>query len=67
MSCDLLHGGSDPAYQVSRIEPSRSRRTRADLARLHDAMVRTVAEQQPMTLRQLFYALTASSRVGEAP
>ena len=67
MSESLLLGAPDPAYRASLVRPPPSRRIRADLARLHDAMVRIVAEQQPMTLRQLFSALTASSRVGEAP
>ncbi len=43
-------------YQPSPIK--HRRRTNADLAALHAAMIDTVGATQPMTLRQLFYALT---------
>lgn len=43
-------------YQPSPIK--RRRRTNADLAALHAAMIDTVMAMQPMTLRQLFYSLT---------
>ena len=35
----------------------RSRRTKQEIHQLHKAMVAIIGEQQPMTLRQLFYAL----------
>ena len=49
------------AYQASSIK--RRRRTKADLVTLRNAMMATVASMQPMTLRQLFYALTVQGIV----
>ncbi len=43
------------SYQASPVK--RRRRTNADLAALHDAMIRIAEAMRPMTLRQLFYAL----------
>lgn len=43
-------------YRASSIK--RRRRTKADLAELHEAMIEMIALAAPMTLRQLFYALT---------
>lgn len=49
-------GLDSPVYQPS--PTKRRRRTRAEVAELHDAIIETVAGMRPMTLRQLFYALT---------
>lgn len=45
-----------PVYPASPIK--RRRRSRAEIAEMQEAMVNTVARLKPMTLRQLFYALT---------
>lgn len=52
---------SNPTYQASSIK--RHRRTKVEVASMRRAMVNTVALQKPMTLRQLFYALTVQGIV----
>jgi hypothetical protein len=50
-------------YRASPIK--RHRRTRSELAELHRAMIRSVKSLSPMTLRQLFYALTVQGIIAK--
>jgi len=50
-------------YRASSIK--RRRRTKARLAQLHDAMIEIIGIAAPMTLRQLFYALTVSGIIAK--
>jgi hypothetical protein len=54
---------SAPVYRASSIK--RRRRTKADLSELHRAMLSTIEAMAPMTLRQLFYALTVQGVVAK--
>lgn len=56
MISTILSPALNAAYQASPIK--RRRRTNADLSVLHGAIIDCIQALQPMTLRQLFYALT---------
>jgi hypothetical protein len=57
-------GSSTPEVDVSTVYRSspikRARRTKADIERIKDAIVRELRADQPMTVRQLFYRLVSS-------
>jgi hypothetical protein len=46
-------------YNASMIKPQRPRRTRANIARIRDAIHETLSKENPMTVRQVFYRLVS--------
>ena len=51
-------GGSNPGYQASPIK--RRRRTKAEIAALDEAIYAVAEENQPATVRQIYYRLVSA-------
>jgi hypothetical protein len=56
----------DPSYVASDIRPKRPRRTKAEIAVVRKAITDILSEDNPQTVRQVFYALTVKGVIAKA-
>ncbi len=56
---DLPVGGTPDPFYIP--EDTKSRRTKAEVARIREAIVDILSEDHPQTVRQVFYALQSAA------
>jgi len=56
----------EPVYVASDIKPKRSRRTKAEVAAIRNTILDILEDDNPQTVRQVFYALTVRGVIAKA-
>jgi hypothetical protein len=62
----LQSSADEPVYVASDIKPKRSRRTKAEVAAIRNTILDILEDDNPQTVRQVFYALTVRGVIAKA-